>query len=157
MTAVGAVVGLGLASGTLNQALMFVIVSALIVAPLLCLAIGVGVGRYIYPYLDRYVAFTTFTLQFVQLDRTGVLPHPYVNPNASPGDIVGSLLVVVIACYMAFSAGASNAANAVAPLVGAGGPLSVTTGQVVITPSRVIRSYGGLRTGGTSYRCSTDL
>ncbi len=32
---------------------------------------------------------------------------------------------------MAFSAGASNAANAVAPLVGAGGPLSVSQGVLV--------------------------
>ena len=131
MTAVGSIVGLGLASGTLNQALMFVIVSAWIVAPLLCFAIGIGVGRYVYPYLDRYVAFTTFTLQFVQFDRSGVVPRPYLNPNASPQDVAGSLLVVVIGCYMAFSAGASNAANAVAPLVGAEGSLSVDQGVLV--------------------------
>ncbi|WP_128226277.1 inorganic phosphate transporter [Halobacteriaceae archaeon SHR40] len=131
MTAVGAIVGLGLASGTLNQALMFVILSAWIVAPLFCLGIGVGVGRYIYPYLDRYVAFTTFTLQFVQIDRSGTVPRPSVNPNASSRDIVGSLLVVVIACYMAFSAGASNAANAVAPLVGEGGSLTVNQGVLL--------------------------
>jgi phosphate/sulfate permease len=131
MTAVGAIVGLGLATGTLNQALMFVIVSAWIVAPLVCLAIGAAVGRYVYPYLDRYVAFTTFSLHFVQLDRSGTLPRPYVNPNASPQDIVGSLSVVAIACYMAFSAGASNAANAVAPLVGQGGPLTVNQGVLL--------------------------
>ena len=131
MTAVGAIVGLGLASGTLNQALMFVIVSAWIVAPLLCLAIGVVVGRYVYPYLDRYVAFTTFNLHFVQFDRSGTVPRPYVNPNASPQDAVGSILVVIIACYMAFSAGASNAANAVAPLVGEGGSLTVNQGVLL--------------------------
>jgi PiT family inorganic phosphate transporter len=33
-------------------------------------------------------------------------------------DLVGSALVLGIACYMGFSAGASNSANAVAPLVG---------------------------------------
>ncbi len=131
MTAVGAIVGLGLASGTLNQALMFVIVSAWIVAPLLCFAVGVGVGRYIYPYLDRYVAFTTFNLHFVQFDRSGTVPRPYLNPNASLQDIVGSLFVVVIACYMAFSAGASNAANAVAPLVGEGGSLTANQGVLL--------------------------
>ena len=131
MTAVGAIVGLGLASGTLNQALMFVIISAWVVAPLLCFGIGFGVGRYIYPYLDRYVAFTTFALQFIQFDRSGTVPRPYVNSNASPQDIVGSLLVVVIACYMAFSAGASNAANAVAPLVGEGGSLTVNQGVLL--------------------------
>jgi len=128
MTAVGAIAGLGLASGTLDQALMFVIVSAWIVAPLVCFAIGIVVGRYAYPYLDRYVAFTKFTLQFIQLDHSGTVPRPYINPNASPQDIVGSFLVVVIACYMAFSAGASNAANAVAPLVGDGGSLTVDQG-----------------------------
>ena len=131
MTAVGAIVGLGLASGTLNRALMFVIVSAWIVAPLTCLCIGVVVGRYVYPYLDRYVAFTTFTLHFVQFDRSGAIPRPFINPNASPQDIVGSALVVVIGCYMAFSAGASNAANAVAPLVGAGGSLTVNQGVLL--------------------------
>jgi sulfate permease len=131
MTAVGAIVGLGLASGTLNQALMFVIVSAWIVAPLVCFVIGVVVGRYVYPYLDRYVAFTRFDLHFIRLDRSGTIPRPYVNENASAQDVVGSLLVVLIGCYMAFSAGASNAANAVAPLVGEGGSLSVNHGVLL--------------------------
>ena len=131
MTAVGAIVGLGLASGTLNRALMFVIVSAWIVAPLICLCIGVVVGRYIYPYLDRYVAFTTFTHQFIQLDRSRRIPRPFINPSASVKDTIGSFSVVVIGCYMAFSAGASNAANAVAPLVGAGGSLTVDQGVLL--------------------------
>ncbi len=131
MTAVGAIVGLGLASDTLNRALMFVIVSAWIVAPLLSFTVGVVVGRYVYPYLDRYVAFTKFDLHLVQLDRSGRVPRPRFNRNASPRDVVGSLSVVVIGCYMAFSAGASNAANAVAPLVGAGGPLTVDQGVLL--------------------------
>jgi len=131
MTAVGAIVGLGLASDTLNQALMFVIVSAWIVAPLISFTVGLVVGRYIYPYLDRYVAFTRFDLHFVQFDRSGTVPRPHVNPNASLQDVVGSLSVVAIACYMAFSAGASNAANAVAPLVGAGGALTVDQGVLL--------------------------
>ncbi|GAA0252630.1 inorganic phosphate transporter [Haladaptatus pallidirubidus] len=131
MTAVGAIVGLGLASNTLNQALMFTIVSAWIVAPLISLSIGIVVGRYIYPYLDRYVAFTKFDLHFIQLDRSGTIPRLYLNPNATRQDIIGSLSVVVIACYMAFSAGASNAANAVAPLVGEGGSLTVNQGVLL--------------------------
>jgi sulfate permease len=141
MTAVGAIVGLGLATGTLNQALMFVIVSAWIVAPLVGFVIGIVVGRYIYPYLDRYIAFTTFDLHFIQLDRSGRIPRPYVNPNASPRDIVGSLSVVVIACYMAFSAGASNAANAVAPLVGAGGSLTVNQGVLLAVAAFGLGSF----------------
>ncbi|RDI70164.1 inorganic phosphate transporter [Halopelagius longus] len=141
MTAVGAIVGLGLASDTLNQALMFVIVSAWIVAPLVCFTIGFVVGRYVYPYLDRYVAFTTFDLHFVQLDRSGAIPRPYLNPNASPQDIVGSLSVVAIACYMAFSAGASNAANAVAPLVGEGGALTVDQGVLLAVGAFALGSF----------------
>ncbi|WP_266081293.1 inorganic phosphate transporter [Haladaptatus caseinilyticus] len=131
MTAVGAIVGLGLATNTLNKALMFTIVSAWIVAPLISLSIGIVVGRYIYPYLDRYVAFTKFDLHFIQLDRSGAIPRLYLNPNATRQDIIGSISVVVIACYMAFSAGASNAANAVAPLVGEGGTLTVSQGVLL--------------------------
>jgi PiT family inorganic phosphate transporter len=131
MTAVGAIVGLGLASGTLNQALMFTIVSAWIVAPLSSLTIGAVVGRYIYPYLDRYVAFTKFDLHLVQIDRSGSFPRPRFNSNASLRDVAGSLSVVAIGCYMAFSAGASNAANAVAPLVGEGGSLTVDQGVLL--------------------------
>ncbi|MFU1783350.1 anion permease [Haloarcula japonica] len=141
MTAVGAIVGLGLASGTLNQALMFVIVSAWIVAPLVSLAIGLVVGRYVYPYLDRYVAFTKFDLHFVQIDRSGTIPRPYLNRNASPQDVVGSLSVVFIGCYMAFSAGASNAANAVAPLVGEGGALTVNQGVLLAVAAFGLGSF----------------
>jgi len=131
MTAVGAIVGLGLATGTLNQALMFTILSAWIVAPLVAFVCGAVIGRYIYPYLDRRVAFTRFESNLVWVDRSGPLPRPRFNENASARDIVGSTMVVVIACYMAFSAGASNAANAVAPLVGAGGPLTVDQGVLL--------------------------
>jgi len=131
MTAVGAIVGLGLATGTLNNALMFTILSAWIVAPLVGFGCGALIGRYIYPYLDRRIAFTRFESTLVYMDRSGTLPRPRFNDAASPRDIVGSTMVVVIACYMAFSAGASNAANAVAPLVGAGGPLTVDQGVLL--------------------------
>ena len=141
MTAVGAIVGLGLASGTLDQALMFVIVSAWIVAPLLSFAVGLVIGRYIYPYLDRYFAFTKFDLHFIQLDRSGTIPRLHLNPNASPQDVVGSLSVILIACYMAFSAGASNAANAVAPLVGPGGSLTVDQGVLLAVTAFGLGSF----------------
>jgi PiT family inorganic phosphate transporter len=131
MTAVGAIVGLGLATGTLNEALMFTIVSAWIVAPLVGFASGAVIGRYVYPYLDRRIAFTKFEAHLLWLDRSGAVPRPRFNENASPRDIVGSLAVVLIACYMGFSAGASNAANAVAPLVGAQGPLTVDQGVLL--------------------------
>ncbi|GGL31928.1 anion permease [Halarchaeum grantii] len=131
MTAVGAIVGLGLATGTLNEALMFTIVSAWIVAPLVAFAVGALVGRYLYPHLDRRIAFTRFDSHLIRVERTGGVPRLRFNDDASLRDIGGSLAVVAIACYMAFSAGASNAANAVAPLVAAGGPLTVDQGVLL--------------------------
>ena len=139
MTAVGAIVGLGLATGSLNEALMFTIVSAWIVAPLIGLGIGAVIGRYVYPQLDARLSFTRLQKQLVQIDTAGRLPRVTFNKNATPRDLVGSLLVLGIACYMGFSAGASNAANAVAPLVGNG---SVTVDQGVLLAVAAI-SIGG--------------
>ncbi|MUV90209.1 inorganic phosphate transporter [Halapricum sp. CBA1109] len=141
MTAVGAIVGLGLATGTLNEALMFTIVSAWVVAPLVGFLCGAVIGRYLYPYLDRYIAFTRLDDHLIQVDGSGAVPRPTVNSNATVRDLVGSVLVVVIACYMAFSAGASNAANAVAPLVGAGGPLTVDQGVLVAVGAFSLGSF----------------
>ncbi|MDY6819330.1 MAG: anion permease [Halobacteriales archaeon] len=120
MTAVGAIVGLGLATDTLNAALMFTIVSAWIVAPLIAFFAGAIVGRYLYPYLDAVLSFGRLQAPLVGVDGSGSIPRPQLNKNAASRDLVGSTLVVAIACYMGFSAGASNAANAVAPLVGNG-------------------------------------
>ncbi|MFD1586962.1 anion permease [Halorientalis brevis] len=129
MTAVGAIVGLGLATGTLNAALMFTIVSAWIVAPLIGFFSGAIIGRYLYPHLDARLTFGRLQTQLVQVDRSGAVPRPRLNENASRRDLFGSVLVLAIACYMGFSAGASNAANAVAPLVGNG---SITIEQGIL-------------------------
>ncbi|MFC6764722.1 inorganic phosphate transporter [Natrinema soli] len=118
MTAVGAIAGLGLATGTLREPVMFRIVSAWIIAPLTAFLVGMVIGRYLYPHLDARFAFTRLQNPLLQIDRSGAVPRPSFNERASRRDIVGSALVLVIACYMGFSAGASNAANAVAPLVG---------------------------------------
>ena len=139
MTAVGAIVGLGLATGSLNEALMFTIVSAWIVAPLVGLGIGAVIGRYAYPQLEARLSFTRLERQLLQIDRSGRVPRIRLNGNASPRDLIGSALVLGIACYMGFSAGASNAANAVAPLVGNG---AVTVDQGVLLAVGAI-SLGG--------------
>ena len=139
MTAVGAIVGLGFATESLNQALMFTIVSAWIVAPLVGLGIGAVIGRYVYPQLDARLSFTRLERQLLQVDRSGRLPRLRLNTNASPRDLAGSALVLTIACYMGFSAGASNAANAVAPLVGNG---AVTLDEGVLLAVAAI-SVGG--------------
>lgn len=120
MTAVGSIVGLGLATGTLNGALMFTILSAWIVSPLISLFAGALVGRYLYPHLDAKLAFGRLQSPLVKVNRDKTVPRLTINKNAASRDLVGSTLVIAIACYMGFSAGASNAANAVAPLVGNG-------------------------------------
>ncbi len=120
MTAVGAIAGLGLATGTIDWGVMGRIVSWWLVAPILAFWVCAVVGRYLYPHLsvrvpvDREVGFP-----FV-LERRGGLPRLGYAPGAGPAEAVLAVLVIVIACYMAFSAGASNVANAVAPLVGNG-------------------------------------
>ena len=111
MTAVGAIAGLGVATGTINWDVMGRIVSWWLVAPILAFWVCAIVGRYLYPYLDAWFRLDEATGATAVAIRT---------------------LVVVIACYMAFSAGASNAANAVAPLVAGGtGPLTVDQGVLL--------------------------
>ncbi|WP_254545490.1 inorganic phosphate transporter [Halomarina pelagica] len=102
MTAVGAIAGLGVATGTLDWAKMGQIVSWWLVSPILAFWVCAVIGRYLYPYLDA----------FLQLDSPG--------DEVTLRERVGTVLVVAIGCYMAFSAGASNTANAIAPLVGSG-------------------------------------
>jgi PiT family inorganic phosphate transporter len=103
MTAVGAIAGLGAASGSLNMNKMGEIVSWWIVAPVAAFWLCAVIGRYFYPYLASKID--------LEGDGSGT---PTLKQR------LGQVLVVGIGCYMAFSAGASNVANAVAPLVGSG-------------------------------------
>lgn len=103
-TAVGAVAGLGAALGVLNWKTLAVVMSWWLVSPLIALAISAFIGRYFYQRLTDALRLST--------------------ESRKP---LAQVAVVVIACYMGFSAGASNVANAVAPLVGAG-ELDMTSG-----------------------------
>ncbi|MFB6160595.1 MAG: anion permease [Haloferacaceae archaeon] len=115
MTAVGAIAGLGVATGTLNEAVMLEIVSWWIVAPVIAFWVCAVVGRYVYPPLQRRVDLERSPGALVRFT-----PLPRRGPDTTWRELASVALVVAIACYMAFSAGASNAANAVAPLVGGG-------------------------------------
>ncbi|WP_254545894.1 inorganic phosphate transporter [Halomarina pelagica] len=130
MTAVGAIVGLGVATDTLDEAEMFVIVSAWIVAPLTAFWLGVIVGRYLYPHLDARFSFGRIESGLLRLDRSGTVPRPALGEDVTGRNVVGAALVLAISCYMAFSAGASNVANAVAPLVG-NGAITIDEGIVL--------------------------
>ncbi|WP_408960059.1 anion permease [Natrinema sp. 74] len=120
MTAVGAIAGLGLATGTLDMAVMGRIISWWVVTPILAFWIGGIVGRYFYPHLDRFFEIRQSAGPLLTLERSGPVPRPVMGPGTTPKELATTILIVIIACYMAFGAGASNVANAVAPLVGSG-------------------------------------
>ncbi len=120
MTAVGAIAGLGLARGSLDHAVMGQIVSWWLLAPIIGFWCGAVLGRYAYAALTKRAAIDRSDGPMIVLDRTEPVPVPRLGPHTQPREVITGGLVLVIACYMAFSAGASNVANAVAPLVGSG-------------------------------------
>ncbi len=120
MTAVGAIAGLGLATGRLNVGVMTEIVGYWLVAPVVAFWLSAVVGRYLYPGLVRRFAVGQTDGPLLDWDRSGLVPRPGLGDETTQREFVGTTAVIVIGCYMAFSAGASNVANAVAPLVGSG-------------------------------------
>ncbi|MEF8828745.1 MAG: inorganic phosphate transporter [Haloarcula sp.] len=120
MTAVGAIAGLGLARGTLNAALMLEIVSWWLVSPIIAFWVSGVIGRYFYPRLVEWFAVSQSEGSLLDFDRSGAVPRPTLGDNTTQREFVGTVVVIGIGCYMGFSAGASNVANAVAPLVGNG-------------------------------------
>jgi len=119
MTAVGAIAGLGLATGSLNWATMGEIVSWWVVAPIVAFWVSGVIGRYFYPAINEWVAISRRETHLWVVDRSSTIPTVSAAEGTDRREITGSLIVVAIGCYMAFSSGASNVANAVAPLVGA--------------------------------------
>ena len=120
MTAVGAIAGLGLATGSIDWDVMGRIVSWWIVAPVIAFWVSGVIGRYFYPGLVAWFAIARTEGPLLAVNRSGPIPRPSLGPDTTPREFAGTALVVGIGCYMAFSAGASNVANAVAPLVGSG-------------------------------------
>ena len=121
MTAVGAIAGLGVASGQLNESVMLEIVAWWLVAPVLAFWVCAVIGRYLYVYLMAWFHVERAEGPIFEWSTAGPVRYPSgVHPGTSVTEVGTSVLVVAIGCYMAFSAGASNVANAVAPLVGSG-------------------------------------
>jgi len=94
--AVVAIAGMGVALGVLNWSTFGVILTWWILSAIIAFWICVFAGRYLY---DDIVVVLDFG-------------------DEGEKSTFAKVLVVGVGCYMAFSAGASNAANAVAPLVG---------------------------------------
>lgn len=138
MTAVGAIAGLGMATGTLNNAVMLNILSYWLVAPAVAFLIGGVIGRYLYVHMHDYFKIDRSTGKLLRY--RGRIPVG-LEKSTTQREFVSSILVLSIACYMAFSAGASNVANAVAPLVAGGeGILEMNTGLLL---GAAAISFGG--------------
>ncbi|MDG5775637.1 inorganic phosphate transporter [Haloarculaceae archaeon H-GB11] len=116
MTAVGAIAGLGVATGTIRWEVMGRIVTWWLVAPILAFWVCAVIGRYLYPYLEAWFALDRTEGDMFDFDRSGAVPIPRLADSTTYREVIGATLVVAIGCYMAFSAGASNVANAIAPL-----------------------------------------
>ncbi|MCY4731004.1 inorganic phosphate transporter family protein [Natronomonas gomsonensis] len=120
MTAVGSIAGLGLATGNLNWVVMGQIVSWWVVAPIVAFWVSGVIGRYLYPYLNQWVAIAGTEGGPFRIERSGRIPTVRLAEGTTRRELTGTLLLVAIGCFMAFSSGASNVANAVGPLFGSG-------------------------------------
>ncbi|USZ66855.1 anion permease [Halorussus salilacus] len=140
MTAVGAIVGLGLAIGRLRVDAVVEIVGWWLVAPVIGFWVSAVVGRYWYDALVEKMAIHRSEGALVTLDSSGGIPRPRLGENTTPREFVGTLLVILIGCYMAFSAGASNVANAVAPLVG-NGALTMNQGILLAAGATALGAF----------------
>jgi len=139
MTTVGAIAGLGLATDTLNYPAIAEIISWWVVTPVVGFWIGGVIGRYIYPAVSARVQIESSAGPLLTVDRSGTVPTPTLGPNTTYSELVSTVVVLVIGCYMAFSAGASNVPNAAAPLVGRGG----LEPNIAIVLATVAIGFGG--------------
>ncbi|WP_423995553.1 anion permease [Halorubrum trapanicum] len=117
MTAVGSIAGLGIATNTLDWAVMGEIAIWWLVAPIIGFWVSGVVGRYFYSAIDRWVAIESTDGALFEFDRSGLIPRPVLGPNTTRRELTGGIVVISIGCLMAFSSGTSNIANAIAPLV----------------------------------------
>ncbi|MFW6018891.1 MAG: inorganic phosphate transporter, partial [Halapricum sp.] len=89
-----------------------------LLSPVVGFWLALMIGRYYYDTLDRIVAIEQSEGPLLTLEPSGVVPRPVRGPNTSRRELLGSAVVAVVGCLIAFSSGTSNIANAVAPLVG---------------------------------------
>lgn len=120
MTTVGAVAGLGLATKSLHWDVLGQIVVWWLIAPIIAFWVCAVIGRYLYARLAVQFTVTRSEGPLIDVRRQGRLPRMSIGRGTTKQELLSNALVIIVACYMAFSAGASNVANAVAPLVGNG-------------------------------------
>jgi PiT family inorganic phosphate transporter len=123
MTAVGAIAGLGLATGELNRVVIGEIFAWWLLSPIIGFWMAVMIGRYWYAQIDRLIAVQQTKGPLITIKQVGssaLARRPTLGPNTTRREFVGTTVLIGIGCLMAFSSGTSNIANAIAPLVGSG-------------------------------------
>ncbi len=123
MTAVGAIAGLGFASGELNHVVIGEIFAWWLLSPIIGFWMAVMIGRYWYRTIDDLIAIRRTEGPLITIEQVGssaLARRPALGPNTTRREFLGTTVLVCIGCLMAFSSGTSNIANAVAPLVGSG-------------------------------------
>ncbi|MEM4780735.1 MAG: inorganic phosphate transporter, partial [Halalkalicoccus sp.] len=119
MTTVGAIAGLGFATGELEYGVLSEIVVWWVIAPIIGFAVAVVIGRFFYGYVEAWIDTHRSEGHLIDLDRSRSIPVPQTAVR-SRGELFGGGLVLLVGCLMAFSSGSSNVANVIAPLVGSG-------------------------------------
>lgn len=133
MTTVSAIAGLGLATGTLQVETLSSIATWWVVSPLLVFVVAALIGRFRYAELeDRLGSDGAIDGPLVRVSTADWRPTVRLNADLGRQRLAVVGVTLAIGCYMAFSAGASNVANVVAPLVG-NGALSMETGILLAT------------------------
>jgi PiT family inorganic phosphate transporter len=120
MTAVGAIAGLGLATGDLNQTVIAEILAWWLLSPIIGFWLAVMIGRYWYARIDRLISVRQSEGPLLVVRRQGMRVRVALGPNTTRREVIGTGALIGIGCLMAFSSGTSNIANAIAPLVGSG-------------------------------------
>jgi sulfate permease len=128
--AVGAVGGVGLYVGILNTDILITIAAWWVITPLLAFILAYIIGKYLHPVILIWL-----------------VDH---ESEAQIRNII-NIMLTISGCYVAYSAGANNAANAVGPLVGAGvmssgtgallGGIAIGLGAMLLG-SRVLETVG---------------
>ena len=109
------------------------IISSWIVTPIIGFWIGGAIGRYVYPEINRRVKIEKSDGPLLALDRSGPIPTPAFGAHTTRSELASTTVVILTACYMAFSAEASNVPNAAAPMVGGAGGMDADSAMIVAT------------------------
>ena len=116
------------------------IMSWWLVAPAFAFLAGGIVGRYLYIHLDRIFKIDQSPGKLLEFSFSR--KPVSLGENTTLKEFFSSFLVISIACYMAFSAGASNVANAVAPLISSSAmPIDVNTGIMLAVAAMSIGGF----------------